>query len=106
MRFKSIASRIIVSVMPIIMISTIIFVVVCYRMSYSNINESINEKMMESLRVANLSIQSELDKNAAITESFYNFAVTCNQNAFDEHAFEDYLLTVIPSNKNTVGGGI
>ena len=106
MHFKSIASRIIILVMPIIMISTIIFVVVCYGMSYSNINKSINEKMMESLRVANLSIQSELDKNAAITESFYNFAVTCNKNAFDEHAFEDYLLTVIPSNKNTVGGGI
>ena len=106
MRFKSIASRIIVSVMPIIMVSTIIFVLICYSMSYSNINESINEKMMESLRVANLSIQSELDKNAAITESFYNFAVTCNKNAFDDSAFEDYLLTVIPSNKNTVGGGI
>ena len=106
MRFKSIASRIIVSVMPIIMISTSVFVVVCYRMSYSNINESINEKMMESLRVANLSIQSELDKNAAITESFYNFVVTSNKNVLDEHAFEDYLLTVIPSNKNTVGGGI
>ena len=106
MRFKSIASRIILSVMPIIMISTVVFVVVCYRMSYSSINESINEKMMESLRVANLNIQSELDKNAAITDSFYNFAVTCNKNAFNEQAFEDYLLTVIPSNKNTVGGGI
>ena len=96
MRFKSIASRIVFSVMPIIMISTMIFVVVCYRMSYSNIDESINEKMIESLRVANLSIQSELDKNAAITESFYNFAVVCNKNEFDEHAFEDYLLTAIP----------
>ena len=106
MRFKSIASRIIISVMPIIMISTIIFVVVCYQMSYSNINDSINEKMMESLRVANLSIQSELDKNAAIAESFYNFAVTSNKNNFEDHAFEDYLLTVIPLNKNTVGGGI
>jgi Signal transduction histidine kinase len=106
MRFKSIASRIILSVMPIIIVSTVVFVVVCYQMSYSNINESINEKMMESLRVANLSIQSELDKNAAITESFYNFALTRNKNVFDEHAFEDYLLMVIPSNKNTVGGGI
>ena len=106
MRYKSIASRIILSVVPTIMISTVIFIVVCYRMSYSSINESINEKMMESLRVANLNIQSELDKNAAIAESLYNFAVTCNKNEFDEHAFEDYLLTVIPTNKNTVGGGI
>ena len=106
MRFKSIASRIILSVMPIIMISTAVFVVVCYGMSYSSINASINEKMMESLRVANLSIQSELDKNAAIAESFYHFAATCNENPFDERVFEDYLLTVIPSNKNTVGGGI
>jgi len=106
MRFKSIASRIIVSVVPFIIIPIVIFVVVCYGMSYSNINNSINEKMMESLRAANLSIQSELDKNAAITESFYTFAVTCNKNAFDEHAFEDYLLSMIPSNKNTVGGGI
>jgi len=106
MHFKSIASRIIIAVVPFVMLPTIVFVLVCYQMSYSNINESINEKMMESLRAANLSIQSELDKNAAIAESFYTFAVTCNKNAFDEHAFEDYLLTVIPSNKNTVGGGI
>jgi len=106
MRFKSIVSRIIVSIVPLIVIPIVIFVVVCYQMSYSNINSSINEKMMESLRAANLSIQSELNKNAAIAESFYSFALTCNENAFDEHAFEDYLLTVIPSNKNTVGGGI
>ena len=106
MHFKSIASRIIVSVVPFIVLPTVIFVMVCYSVSYSNINASIDEKMMESLRAANLSIQSELDKNAAIAESFYAFAVTCNKNAFDEHAFEDYLLTVIPSNKNTVGGGI
>ena len=106
MHFKSIASRVILSVMPIIMITTIVFVAVSYRLSYSNINDSINEKMMESLRVANLSIQSELDKNAAITESFYNFAMISSKNAFDEQAYEDYLLTVIPSNKNTVGGGI
>ena len=86
--------------MPVIMISMVVFVVVCYKMSYSNINESINEKMLESLSVANLSIQSELDKNAAIAESFYNFVVVCNKNEFDEQAFEDYLLSVIPSNRN------
>ena len=106
MRFKSIVSRIITSVVPFIVIPTLIFVMVCYWISYSNINDSINEKMMESLRAANLSIQSELDKNAAIAESFYTFAVTCNKNDLAEHAFEDYLLTVIPLNKNTVGGGI
>ena len=106
MRFKSITSRTIISVMPIILISTMIFVVVCYRISYSSIDESINEKMMESLRAANLSIQSELDKNAAIAESFYIFAITCNKNEFNEYAFEDYLFATIPLNKNTVGGGI
>jgi len=106
MRFKSIATRIVMTVMPFLLISSLVYVVVCYNVSHRNINDSIDAKMMESLNVAHLSVQNELDKNAAVAQSSANFATTLTQRTHDENAFEIFLLTTIPTNPHTVGGGI
>ena len=106
MRYKSIATQIIMSVMPFIVISSIIFVSVCYYVSHRNINDSIDATMMESLNVAHLSVQSELDKNAAIAEGFAIFATSARRHEMPKDVFETFLLEMIPSNENTVGGGI
>ena len=93
--------------MPFIVLPTALFVLVSYKTSYDNIDRSMNEKMMESLQTANLSIQAELNKNAAVTDSFFVFATTHSNSSLDvEYLYEDFLLGVIPLNKNTVGGGI
>jgi|GEM_PF-481915 len=107
LRFKSIMTRIIASVVPFIVIPTVLFILVSYNMSYENIDASINDRMMESLQTANLSIQAELVKNAAVADSFSVFATThADSERYGVGAFSDFLLGMIPVNKNTIGGGI
>ena len=106
MRFKSIATQIIMSVMPILMISSLLYVFVCYYASHRNINESIDGKMVESLNVASQMMQNELDANAAIAKSFAAFATASNQDILPTKAFENYLIAAVGANRNTVGGGI
>jgi len=106
MRFKSIATQIIMSVMPFLFISSLVYVGVCYYISHRNINDSIDGKMLESLNVAHQNMQNQLNENAAIAESAAVFAAIYNKNALHEDAFEDYLLSILQTNPNTVGSGI
>ena len=66
--------------------------------------------MTESLRVAKLSIEKELAQNASIATSFAVFGQTRisdpNRSVADMHFFETFLVNTLPTNKNTVGGGI
>ena len=105
-RFKSIATQIIMSVMPILILSSLLYVFVCYYVSHRNINTSIDEKMVESLNVANQSMQNELNANAAIAKSFASFATASNQSMLSAATFENYLSAAVGTNQNTVGGGI
>ncbi len=110
MKFKSIASRIIFSIVPVIALSTIIFVTLIYFLSNKNINQTINEKMHESLEVANFKMQMELEKNASVAKSmaFNTEIIEVSKLSFKQ--LHDYLkksvIKNISSNKNTVGGGI
>ncbi len=106
MRFRSIASRIILSVVPVITASVFVFLIVSYNLSSSQINRTMNEKMQESLLVAELEIERELDNNAAIAKSSAIFTRSVISSAFSAELIRDYLLRIIPSNQNTIGGGI
>ena len=107
MHFKSIVSRVIATVVPFIVLPTLLFVVVCYKISYDNIDRSMNEKMMESLQTADLIIQTELNRNAAVADSFAMFANThANSGQFGIDVYRDFLVAMSPVNKNTLGGGI
>ena len=106
MQTKSIARQIIMSVMPFLIISSVVYVLVCYYISYHNINDSIDAKMLESLNVAHQNMQNELNANAAIAKGFAAFAATSDEEMLMPSAFEDYLKIMVATNENTVGGGI
>ena len=106
MQTKSIARQIIMSVMPFLIISSLVYVFVCYYISYHNINDSIDAKMLESLNVAHQNMQNELNANAAIAKGFAAFAATSDEERLLPSAFEEYLKIMVSTNVNTVGGGI
>ena len=106
MRFKTIVSRIIISVVPAVAVTTLIFMFVVYYIANQQINTTINEKMVESLEMADASIQNELQKNAAIAQSTAVFAKISNEQKTESARFSEFLLQSIPVNENTVGGGI
>lgn len=106
MKFKSITSRIVVSVIPIIAVSTLLFALITYIVTYRQTEALINEKITESVRLSRLSIQLELARNANITRSMALFAENANETMLASDRFTTYVRQSIESNENTVGGGI
>lgn len=106
MKFKSIVSRIILSVVPIVAIFTFISVVMIYNTMNEQVNTQFSERMNEGLGFAKLSIYTELMLNADIARSLAIYAETCTLASIENKELRHFLLETIPSNKNTVGGGI
>lgn len=106
MKFKSIASRILVSVVPIIAISTLTFTIVSYIVSDNQINDQVDERMWKSLDEANQSIQNDLIQNAAIAQSLVSYAESASINTFDTDEYKLFMQKIIPTSMSTVGGGI
>jgi signal transduction histidine kinase/CheY-like chemotaxis protein len=106
MKFRGIASRIIMSVVPVIAVSTIIFVAIIYKTTNTQVNTQINETMRENLKAAGLEIQNELNKNSFIAEQLSLYAQSLRPDAVGDDIFWRYLSAIISANKNTMGGGI
>ena len=106
MKFKSIISRIITSIIPIISITLIIFIVVVYLTSSTQTNDQVNGKMTESIRVASLNMQLELIRNANVTEDMTLYATVSGLDTIRSPEFADFVKESIHSNTNTVGGGL
>ncbi len=106
MRFRSIRTRITLSVLPIIAITLLVFIWVVRNITVSQINKEFNERITESLVVASLDIEKELLLNADIALSMARYAETCSQISIERFEMRDYLLKSVAANKNTMGGGI
>lgn len=105
-KFKSIASRIILSVVPIVALFTLVYLVMIYSAMNKQIDAQFNERMLEGLRAAQLGMDVELTANADVARSLAIYAETCSLAAIANGELRDFLLKSIPANKSTVGGGI
>ena len=106
MKFKSIMMRIIFSVVPIIALSVLLFIIVGINIIGSQIRNQINSNMQEALQAANLEIENELNLNADIAKSLAMYANICSFSSIERGEMKDFLMKMIPLNKNTMGGGI
>ena len=106
MKFRSIVSRIILSVVPIVGVLTLLSVAVIYFTMNRQIDAQFNERMEESLAAAKLRIYTELAMNANVAKSLAIYAETCSPGTIQMGELREFLLRTIPSNVNTVGGGI
>jgi signal transduction histidine kinase/CheY-like chemotaxis protein len=106
MKFKGIASRIILSVVPIIAVSTVLFIVVLSNIMDDQINGEINEKMRGNLEEAILKIRRELDRNGSIAEILAIYAKTSTVESIERGEMKDFILKIIMTNKNTTGAGV
>ncbi|MDR1379042.1 MAG: methyl-accepting chemotaxis protein [Synergistaceae bacterium] len=106
MKFKGIMSRIIVSVVPVIALSMVLFMLIINSLMKSQINAQVNNKIEESLEKLDLAIQKEFSQNAEIAKSFAVYAETSSLATFDRGEVKFFLMKSILLNKNTLGGGI
>jgi methyl-accepting chemotaxis protein len=106
MKFKSVMSRIVISVVPVIAVSIVLFLLTISRLMESQINAEINDKMEKSLESMRLAILNEFSQNADIAQSLAVYAETSSLAAIDGGEMKDFLMKSILTNKNTFGGGI
>ena len=106
MHFKSISTRIILSVLPIVILTTVISVASIYFVMNNQVNDQFNERMVESLNSAELSIYNELKANEDIARGMAFYAQNSSLETLRSEESKQFVLDMIPSNKNTVGGGI
>ena len=106
MKFNGIAQRIVFSVVPIITVSTLLFIFVIHKVTDSQIDEQIEERMRSNLATARLEIQQELSKNADIAKSLAIYAESSSLESIKRGEMREYLTRIVPSNRNTLGCGI
>jgi signal transduction histidine kinase/DNA-binding response OmpR family regulator len=106
MKFRGIASRIILSVLPIIAVSTALFMLVLSKTVDLQINRQINETMRRNLEEASLKIRNELARNASLARICALYAKTCSAASIERGEMRDFLLSLAPSSKGTIGWGI
>ncbi len=104
--FKTIDSRIIASILPIMLLSIVLFVVVCLYVIRGAVSRQADEQMRESLADAKFRIQFELHKRADIAEVLAHYAeVRAISRIEEEDHFRDFLIKSIHSNKEFVASG-
>lgn len=114
MKLKSIASKLILSVLPIIAAFTLIFIFLTYSVSKSQMDTVMNSKMQESLKLADSEISLILSKSADVSYHLSLYAESCAEHfAIDAEDYEnkrqaskDYLVEMVSSYDNIMGGGI
>ncbi len=106
MHFRSISTRIILSTLPIVILTTLLSVFSIYNVMNTQVNDQFNERMVESLNSTELSIYNELKANEDIARGMAYYAESSSLNTIKSNESKDFVLDMIPSNKNTVGGGI
>ncbi|MDR2197016.1 MAG: response regulator [Coriobacteriales bacterium] len=106
MRFRSIASRVILSVVPIIALSTVLFVLLVGTRTSAQVGELMDEKMTKSLETASLSVEKELQESSFIASSLARYMEACSLESVENGEMEEYLKRMISFDPDTIGGGI
>ncbi|MDR2665373.1 MAG: response regulator [Oscillospiraceae bacterium] len=106
MRFHGIASRIILSVVPIIAVSTLLFIFAIHGITSKQISDQINGTMRENLESVSLRIENELISCATDARSLAIYMSGCTPQSAVNGELKQFLSRMIAANENTMGGGI
>jgi methyl-accepting chemotaxis protein len=106
MKFKGIMSRIIISVVPVIAVSIILFAAIISRLMWSQINTQMNEKMGELLKKSEISVQSEFEKNESLAYGLAAYAKTISPESIDNGEMAEFLRRLNRTYDNTFACGI
>jgi signal transduction histidine kinase/DNA-binding response OmpR family regulator len=72
----------------------------------SQIREQINGKINENFEYASLEIESELAKHANIARTMAAYMETCTMESIENGEMKRFIMRMISSNPNTMGGGV
>jgi signal transduction histidine kinase/DNA-binding response OmpR family regulator len=87
-------------------LSTVLFVLLVGNSTSSQVSELVDEKMTKSLETAALSVEKELQESSFIASSLARYMEVCDLESIESGEMEAYLKQMIPSDPDTIGGGI
>jgi len=105
-KFKSIASRIVWSVVPILIISILLFVVTLFYFMNRQIKEQINAAMRESMNVATFEIQRELVQCSEVARIMAVYAENSTKATIENEDCVTFMQNIIGLNATTTGAGL
>ena len=105
-KFRSIASRIILSVVPILIVSIVFFIFITYYSMDKQIKEQIENAMRESMSVATLEIQRELVACAEVARTVAAYAQSSEPLAIASGSFIGFVQNLITLNNKAIASGI
>lgn len=106
MRFKKITTRIVVTVMPVVFISTIAMSLVSYFVSKNRINTETALKTQALLANEASKIQCELNNAVGVANSMGRYAEIADKDVFTSGIFEKYMEAAVTGNNGIVDCGI
>ena len=106
MKFKSIASRIILYVVPILIVSIVSFIIISFKFMDKQIKEQINDAMRESMNVATFEIQRDLAQCAEVARTVAVYAQSSEKGTIDSKQCLEFIRDIISLNKNAMSSGL
>ncbi|MCL2473158.1 MAG: ATP-binding protein, partial [Treponema sp.] len=105
-KFRSIASRIILSVVPILIISIVLFLVFAFNSMDKQIREQINDAMRESMNVATLEIQRVLVQCEEVARIMAVYAESSKKTTLESDECLDFLKKIVSMNPIAMAAGL
>ena len=105
-RFKSIASRIVWSVVPPLILSIILFIIITYHSMDKQIKERINDAMRESMNVATFDIQHELVLCAEVARTIAVYAQNSEKSTIASSESIKFIQNLINLNNKAMAAGL
>ncbi|MDR3165230.1 MAG: methyl-accepting chemotaxis protein [Synergistaceae bacterium] len=107
MKFKGIMSRIIISVVPVITVSIILFAAIISNLMWKQINTQMNKNMSELLQKTELSIKNEFRRNESLSYSLAAYAKTVvDKGSINQNEIIDFSINLNKTYRNTFAYGI
>ena len=106
MKFRSIAYRIIWSVVPILILSILLFVVITFNFMDKQIKEQINDAMRESMNVATFEIVHELVLCAEVARTVAAYAESSERSTIESGDCIRFIQNLISLNNKAMASGL
>lgn len=88
---KNIATRILVTVLPSVILATLLLTLISYITSSGIINTETEEKMAAILDTETVKIQNEFDNNAALAQSLACYVESASAEDFKSGKYKEFM---------------
>jgi len=103
---KSITRRIMATVLPVVVVATLLLTFLSYTNSSRIISNVTVDKTVAILDAESQAVKQTLGHGASLVQAMANYTKSASKEDFTSGRFKDFMFALIPSNPQAAGGGI